>query len=178
MRKNETEINKYLKDKKKALPYDFAKNKSTGNSFKPLAIERRHSFTLSSRPREVFALLSPENGNHWVKTTPKYIFGSNEKLDGAMYKTGHGDGWMIVGDYDSKSLLMRNVYFINQVEFMVEQIHCKTGKNGGTVVSVVWYVAGTSEHGNQAVQSFFDKSWDGRMQRLEKTYITLLSQKE
>ena len=172
MRKNETEINMYLKNKKKALPYDFAKNKSTGNSFKPLAIERRHSFTLPAKPGEVFALLSPENGNHWVKTTPQYLFGTNDKLGGAMYKTGHGDGWMIVGDYDSNSLLMRNVYFINQVEFLVEQVHCKTGKNGGTVVNVVWYVAGTSVDGNQAVQGFFDQHWDARMQSLENTYKT------
>ena len=95
-----------------------------------------------------------------------------------MYKTGHGDGWMIIGDYDSRSLLMRNVYFISQVEFMVEQVHCKTGKNGGTVVNVVWYVTGTSEDGNQAVQGFFDKYWDARMQRLEKTYKTSLDHKE
>ena len=94
-----------------------------------------------------------------------------------MYQT-RDNAWMTVGDYSSQAMSLNNIYFIADTEFMIEQVQCKVGKNGGTLVNVIWRVAGISEESNQAVQGFFDQNWDARMQRLEDTYRTRLTRKE
>jgi hypothetical protein len=72
---------------------------------------------------------------------------------------------------------MKTVLYIPDVEFMIEEVRCQPGADGGTTLIVTWRVAGLSEDGNDAVQAFFDNHWDMRMGMIEETYKRLLAKK-
>lgn len=141
--------------------------------FTPLTVERQHTITLDFPPDDVFAAMSPADGNHWVKTTPDYLFGSSAALGGAMWRVRNG--FMLLTEYDPVVKVMRTVFFIPATEFMVEEIRCAPGFSGGTTMAVTWRVAGISNESNAAVQGFFDNHWERRMDSIEKTYARILS---
>jgi hypothetical protein len=152
----EKKINHYLETGRKLEP------------FLPLAIERRHTIEFSESPGKIFAMMNPADGNHWTPRTPKYVFGSPEEPSGAMWMMG--DGWMVVAEYDPDAMYMKSVLYIPDIEFMMEEVRCQPGPEGGTTAAVTWRVAGISEDGNDAVQGFFDSHWDKRMKMIEETY--------
>ena len=80
------------------------------------------------------------------------------------------DGWMVVADYAPASMTMKTVLYLPDTEFMLEEIRCAPGNQGGTTMTVMWRVAGISAGGNAAVQGFFDQHWDMRMRMIEAFY--------
>jgi hypothetical protein len=70
---------------------------------------------------------------------------------------------------------MSTILSIPEVEFMLEEVRCAPGEQGGTTMTITWRVAGVSKAGNDAVQTFFDSHWDWRMGSIERTYAEKLA---
>ena len=100
--------------------------------------------------------------------TPEYVFGSADEPSGAMWRSR--DSWYLVADHDPVRRSMKTVPFIPETELMIEELRCDPSPGGGTTMTVTWRAAGLPPDGNEAVQAFFDQSWDQRMAMLEESY--------
>ncbi len=82
---------------------------------------------------------------------------------------------MVVAEYNPEAMYMKSVLYIPDTEFMIEEARCEPASDGGCILTVTWRVAGISRDGNEAVQGFFDKHWDMRMNMIKKSYQDLLA---